>query len=299
MKDYLKYYGIIYIIFIIAVISAGTMYINDLPFFMRERAGGVQTLSNQDTVDADLPVVKGTLSPPVNVSAYLNPTQEMIDKGKNLYNMNCASCHGNEGRGDGVAGANLNPKPRNFHDLSGWTNGVTLPMLYKTLHEGITNRGMASYSNLPPEDRLNMIMYIRTFAQYPPITQAQIDSIDQTYSLTKGVKQPNQIPVRLAMEKIIKSNETKDARVNNMAGYVIKDRDSGAVIFRNITTDLHKALWALSSDTSWIFNSNYLVNIIGRNTVQNGFKASALYLSAGERDLLTMYLRKLFSVQGK
>ena len=31
MKDYFKFYGAVYIIFIIALIVMGTMYINDLP----------------------------------------------------------------------------------------------------------------------------------------------------------------------------------------------------------------------------------------------------------------------------
>ena len=28
----------------------------------------------------------------------------------------CATCHGAQGRGDGMAAASMNPKPRNFHD---------------------------------------------------------------------------------------------------------------------------------------------------------------------------------------
>lgn len=32
------------------------------------------------------------------------------------FQQKCATCHGPEGRGDGPAGAALNPKPRNYHD---------------------------------------------------------------------------------------------------------------------------------------------------------------------------------------
>jgi len=33
-----------------------------------------------------------------------------------LYQAQCAACHGLQGRGDGPAGANLDPVPSNFHD---------------------------------------------------------------------------------------------------------------------------------------------------------------------------------------
>jgi mono/diheme cytochrome c family protein len=36
----------------------------------------------------------------------------------------CATCHGERGRGDGIAAANLNPKPRNYTDKQ-WQASVT------------------------------------------------------------------------------------------------------------------------------------------------------------------------------
>ncbi len=36
--------------------------------------------------------------------------------GEQIYNTYCANCHGAKGKGDGPAGASLNPKPANFTD---------------------------------------------------------------------------------------------------------------------------------------------------------------------------------------
>ena len=303
MKDYFKFYGAVYIIFIIALIVMGTMYINDLPNVTKERIGGLPVVVKDSTKDstgnvADLPMIKGTLSPPTDVMKYLTSTPEMVDKGKTLFTTNCVSCHGEQGKGDGVAGANLNPKPRNFHEMTGWTNGPAITMMFKTLQEGITNRGMASYANLPPEDRLNLIMYIRTFSpEYPPVTQVQLDSIDQKYSLTKGVKMPNQIPVKLAMEKILQQNMTIDQKVAGMVKSVNENKtDTAAVIFKSITSNMTKALTVLSQDSSWNNTEASLVKIFDNNPVQNGFKARASYmLNVQQLTQLHVFLKKLFT----
>lgn len=303
MKDYFKFYGAVYIIFIIAIIVMGTMYINDLPNVTKERIGGFPVVAKDTTKDstgqtADLPMVKGTLSPPTDVMKYISSTPEMVEKGKSIFTMNCVSCHGEQGKGDGVAGASLNPKPRNFHDLNGWTNGTSITMMYKTLQEGITSRGMASYANLPPEDRLNIIMYIRSFLpDYPPVTQVQLDSIDVTYSLTKGVKMPNQIPVKLAMDKILKQNAAIDQKVAAMVKQISESKtDTAAVIFKGITSNMTKALTVLAQDSSWNTNEMGLIKIFDNNPVQNGFKARASYmLTQSQLTQLHAYLRRLFA----
>ncbi len=303
MKDYFKFYGAVYIIFIIGIIVMGTMYINDLPNVTKERIGGLPVVVKDSTKDstgkvADLPMIKGTLSPPTDVMKYLASTPEMVDKGKALFTMNCVSCHGEQGKGDGVAGANLNPKPRNFHEMTGWTNGPAITMMFKTLQEGITSRGMASYSNLPPEDRLNLIMYVRTFSpDYPPITQVQLDSIDQKYSLTKGVKMPNQIPVKMAMELLLKENMTIDQKVASMVKSVNENKtDTSAVVFKGITSNMTKALTVLAQDSTWANNEASLIKIFDNNPVQNGFKARASYmLNAQQLTGLHAFLKKLFT----
>jgi len=303
MKDYFKFYGAVYIVFIIAIIVMGTMYINDLPNVTKEKIGGFPVVAKDTTKDstgqtADLPMIKGTLSPPTEVMKYISSTPEMVEKGKSIFTMNCVSCHGEQGKGDGVAGASLNPKPRNFHDLNGWTNGTSITMMYKTLQEGITSRGMASYANLPPEDRLNLIMYIRSFLpDYPPVTQVQLDSIDVTYSLTKGVKMPNQIPVKLAMDKILKQNASIDQKVAAMVKQISESKtDTAAVIFKGITSNMTKALTVLAQDSSWNTNEMGLIKIFDNNPVQNGFKARASYmLTQAQLTQLHAYLRRLFA----
>ena len=76
---------------------------------------------------------------------------DLLAKGKEVYEVNCASCHGPNGAGDGPAGAALNPKPRNFALADGWKNGKTKEGIIKTLKEGITGSGMVAYPHLEAE----------------------------------------------------------------------------------------------------------------------------------------------------
>lgn len=110
----------------------------------------------------------GTSTAPavVDVSALLKPTPDLLAKGKNVYGINCASCHGTTGRGDGPASAALNPKPRDF--TSGyWKYGGGLARVVRTDSEGSPGTAMASFSILPLEDRVAVAHYIRSLSPKP------------------------------------------------------------------------------------------------------------------------------------
>lgn len=56
-------------------------------------------------------------------------------EGKAKYDQFCASCHGAEGKGDGVAAAALDPKPRDLSNAE-FTSTVSNEHLYKVISEG-------------------------------------------------------------------------------------------------------------------------------------------------------------------
>lgn len=119
------------------------------------------------TRDKPVPVKVVAASGPMSkedFAALETSTPALVAKGKEVFNVNCAVCHGAEGKGDGIGGAALNPKPRNFHGpASDWKNGTSGKSIYVTLANGIAGSGMASYKALAPEDRWALIHYVHTF----------------------------------------------------------------------------------------------------------------------------------------
>lgn len=81
-----------------------------------------------------------------------------LAQGEELFTLYCASCHGDEGYGDGAAGGALGQKPANFHDtlVKNQSDGA----IFWKLSNG---RG-----NMPPfkdvftaEQRWQLVAYIR------------------------------------------------------------------------------------------------------------------------------------------
>ncbi len=300
MNNLLKYFGVVYVFILIAIVGLGMNYLDDIVDYAHTKMTGPVVTIPRDSVQpptTDLPEVKGIISPPVDVFKLSVPTPELVEKGKTIFQTTCASCHGTEGKGDGIASATLNPKPRNFTSLDGWKNGPKLTQMYKTLQEGIPNSAMASFANIPPEDRIALIQYIHeTFTKtYPKSTDEELKELDKTYSLSAGVKQPNQIPVKTAMEKLIKENDSLTMKVKSIAASIEKNTtDTAAILFKKVTINPVKAVTILASDTKWIADENQIYSLIGSNPASNGFRGGAAILNQKEIQILYAYLKSLF-----
>ncbi|MFN7728176.1 MAG: cytochrome c [Bdellovibrio sp.] len=106
-------------------------------------------------------------SKPVDISGISEPwvaNADMVLHGKKVYAQNCAMCHGNEGKGDGAAGAGLNPKPRNLVE-GNWKKGAGMIAHYNVLINGIPGGSMASYAHFKPADRWALVQFIDSITE--------------------------------------------------------------------------------------------------------------------------------------
>ena len=86
----------------------------------------------EPTTTAPAPVVAPVAAPaPTPVAAATDPVAEAAA----IFSTRCAVCHGVDGKGDGIASASLNPKPRAYADQD-WQKSVDDSHLTKIILEG-------------------------------------------------------------------------------------------------------------------------------------------------------------------
>ena len=94
-----------------------------------------------------------------------------LNRGSQLFQANCAACHGAAGRGDGPNARNLEPKPVNFTDRAR-AQQRSVFALEQVIDQGITGTAMPGFSSLPAQDRWDLAFKVGTLA-YPPSLVAQ------------------------------------------------------------------------------------------------------------------------------
>ena len=85
-----------------------------------------------------------------------------IAAGKQVYDKNCASCHGPTGLGDGKMGEQLNPKPSNLTDAE-WKHGPSDGEIFTVIKDGIKGSPMKSFnSKMTTKQIWDVVNYVRS-----------------------------------------------------------------------------------------------------------------------------------------
>jgi mono/diheme cytochrome c family protein len=137
------------------------------------------TVASGLIIGATLAAEKDPLAPRVppdqigEAKKWKNPmpaTPENIAKGQELFTgkATCFTCHGNEGKGDGPAGAALDPSPRNFHNPKFMETKTEGEMMW-IIKNGSAGTGMISYapSIITEEEAALIVLFERSLAKQP------------------------------------------------------------------------------------------------------------------------------------
>ncbi|MDP9177453.1 MAG: FTR1 family protein [Gemmatimonadota bacterium] len=97
-------------------------------------------------------------------------------RGHALYTANCASCHGEAGRGDGPAAKTGNVPAPAIGDARE-TPDLTATLAYNVVSVGIRETPMPSFAALPPQDRWDIVNYVYSLRKQPMVLPvAQTDA---------------------------------------------------------------------------------------------------------------------------
>ncbi len=155
-------------------------------------------------------------SAPVKASAHA------LARGRELYDAQCAVCHGAQGRGDGTASYLLSPKPRDFSSgrfrLVSTDNGVPSDAdLVATLRRGMPGSAMPPWEWMSGADLASLAQYVRELAvtgkAQTMLAKAQEEeeelSQDEALAIATGQLQPG---TPLALGKDVESSAQALAR---------------------------------------------------------------------------------------
>lgn len=210
----------------------------------------------------DYPATARVVLPPIDPKTVMTPNPALMARGKAIFAQTCATCHGPEGKGNGPGGAGLNPKPRNFTQAAGWTNGHRIEDIYKTLDQGVKGTGMVSYNDLSKKDRMALVHVVQSLGAFDhgPEDPKALESLSKLFA-SAGEVIPNKIPVALAEQKLEEEFQPAPA----LPGI------STQPILQEAILDPARASQTLAGISRWREDDKVLARIVVSGLPGNGF----------------------------
>lgn len=295
LKNPIRLFGIIYPYFAILIIAGGMYWVYNLDWAYRNNLK--PALLMRDTIAKPLTMQKGSIMDGVDLAKVSVSSPEYIAKGSEIYKANCASCHGEAGKGDGIAGKALVPAPRDFTNEKNWKNGRKISELWKTLEEGIPGSGMVSYNYMPVSDRFAVIHFVQSLMQNPPKnTEEELAQLNLTYKLSEGKISNNVVPIEKAEAALINDYKTTDEKVGFIEKHLIfYKNEPGARLILDHSKNNRKVILSLLQNRDWLSDTQTFSKSIASNINSNGFKQDVLRLSNNELQLMHDFLVRIFS----
>ena len=101
----------------------------------------------------------------------------LVGKGKQLFEINCSSCHGPDGYGNGPRAEGMTPPPRNYHTQP-FKFGNDIVSIHNTILKGSPGTSMPSFALLPLEDTWAIAHFVYSLVpNRPPITDALLAKV--------------------------------------------------------------------------------------------------------------------------
>jgi mono/diheme cytochrome c family protein len=191
----------------------------------------------------------GNILPKLKISS----SPDILKAGKEVYDRNCAPCHGLEGDAQGPAAYLLYPKPRDFvralyRLVSTWDYMPTDADIFATISRGMPGSAMPSWAHLTEESRWALVHYVKSFSTNPFDIQKDHQPQNATDPPKGHVQVPPEIPYAAANEANAKALYVKNCeschgvtgkgdgqkQQEDSEGYPTRPRDLTVGIYKGI-----------------------------------------------------------------
>jgi len=296
LKSPSRLFGWIFPYFAVLFLIVGIFFLKNLDHLTFNEVPAIYTDTLYTQILPDVEVKQSSITSAVDLNIISNPDDKLIANGKELFVTNCSSCHGTEGKGDGAAAVALNPKPRNFTSLDGWTNSKDFTGIYNSVQNGVPGTGMSAYEFIPINDRIAIIQYIRTLSDFPAVSNNEIAALDKKYELSKGEATPANITLAMSTDNIISENLISEETVNLVLDKISSSNDYTSIsLFNKYASDKKKIISLFSRDYNDKKDLNDFIEKVLSSPIDSGFKNNITSLSV---DNLTKIYQMLLNVTG-
>jgi len=116
-------------------------------------------------IPTDIPATKdyGVPADDANVVNPIAADDASLQRGAELYQTSCTDCHGEEGRGDGLAAGRLNPQPSDFR--ADHVKELSDGELFYIITYGIEGSAMMAMGFFDEELRWHLVNHVRTLQE--------------------------------------------------------------------------------------------------------------------------------------
>jgi mono/diheme cytochrome c family protein len=127
---------------------------------------------DSDFTSAAKPLQRSEMTPLIKPATDATAHANEVSRGAELFQQDCAACHGTAGRGDGLVGQVLLRKLKNLA-----SNRFSTQLLSKILWNGKRGTAMPSWRTLPQGDLTALAAYVETLHQTPSADQVTPEAL--------------------------------------------------------------------------------------------------------------------------
>jgi hypothetical protein len=119
---------------------------------------------------------------------------------------------------------------------------------------------------------------------------SELQQLDATYHLAKGMNVAGQIPVKKALRLVEKEHALESVRIQETAQRIAASNSAGSDLLNRIAFDETRVVTSIAHMKSNVKSVNDFIEIVSADPMHSGFKVRVVRMSADEWTDLYHYL---------